>query len=148
MPEIFTKEWADALFEQARKNEVLLKKAPLGEWRIAFEVEGDGKSPYVPQDVTKHYFVRLLDNELVEYREVPEKISGKELQYRFIASASVFESVASGLLDPVEAGLSGVITIRGDMRILLQHTEIVDVIYGVYLENNPTEWTKGKPPYE
>jgi hypothetical protein len=147
MPEIFSRGWYDAITAQTNSSGELKKKAPPGEWRMAMEVVGDGKSPYVRLGDTKNVFIRLLDGVLVEYREFPEKIPGKELQYRFTGAASVFEGIAAGLIDPVEAGLTGVITIRGDMRVLMQHTELMDAIYTMYVTNNPTDWPKGKPPY-
>lgn len=147
MPEIFTKEWYERITDQANKTGALKKKAPPGEWCMAMEVVGDGKSPYVPEGITKNLFIRLKDGVLTEYREFPEKIPGKGLHYRFTGGASVYEGIAAGQLDPVTAGLSGAITIRGDMRLLMQHTELMDAIYSIYIENNPTEWPKGKPPY-
>ncbi|MFH0730528.1 MAG: hypothetical protein V2B19_29810 [Pseudomonadota bacterium] len=115
MAEIFSREWYEAISSQANSTGELKKKAPTGEWRMAMEVVGDGKSPYVPAGETKNVFIRLLDGILVEYGEFPEKIPGKQLQYRFTGAASVFEGIAAGLIDPVEAGLSGAIAIRGDM---------------------------------
>ncbi|MDX9787423.1 MAG: SCP2 sterol-binding domain-containing protein [Desulfobacterales bacterium] len=148
MPEIFTKDWYDAIMEQANSTGALKKTAPPGEWRMAMEVVGDGKSPYVPEGVTKNLFICLQDGALVDYKEFPEKIPGKNLQYRFTGPASVFEGIAAGVLDPVEAGLTGAISIRGDMRLLMQHTKLMDAIYSVYVQNNPTDWAKGKPPYQ
>lgn len=147
MPEIFSKEWYETISVQANSTGELKKKAPPGEWRMAMEVVGDGKSPYVPKGITKNIFIRVLDGVLVDYRELPETIPGKDLQYRFTGAASVFEGVAAGNIDPVQAGLTGAITIRGDMRLLMQHTELMDAIYTMYVANNPTDWTKGKPPY-
>jgi putative sterol carrier protein len=147
MAEIFTQEWYELITDQANKTGELKKKAPPGEWRMAMEVVGDGKSPYVSKGITKNLLILLKDGVLVEYREFPEKISGKNLNYRFTAEASIFEGIAAGKLDPVTAGLSGTITIRGDMRLLMQHTELMDAIYSIYVEDNPTEWPKGKPPY-
>lgn len=147
MPEIFTQEWYELITDQANKTGELKKKAPSGEWRMAMEVVGDGKSPYVPEGVTKNLLIRLQDGVLTEYKEFPQKISGKELHYRFTGNASVYEGIAAGNIDPVTAGLSGSITIRGDMRLLMQHTELMDAIYSIYVNDNPTEWPKGKPPY-
>ena len=147
MPEIFSPQWYEAISTQANSTGELKKKAPPGEWRMAMEVVGDGKSPFVPLGVTKNIFIRVLDGVLVDYREFPDQISGKDLQYRFTGAASVFEGIAAGIIDPVEAGLTGAIVIRGDMRLLMQHTELMDAIYAMYVSNNPTDWSKGKPPY-
>ena len=147
MAAIFTQEWYDMIIDQANKTGELKKKAPPGEWRMAMEVVGDGKSPYVPKGVVKNLLIQLKEGVLTEYREVPEKIPGKGLNYRFTGDASVIEGIAAGNIDPVTAGLSGSITIRGDMRLLMQHTELMDAIYSIYVADNPTEWPKGKPPY-
>jgi hypothetical protein len=47
----------------------------------------------------------------------------------------------------VEAGLKGTIKITGDMRILIKHAELVNVLHEVYTRDVETTWPKGKPPY-
>jgi hypothetical protein len=37
------------------------------------------------------------------------------------------------------------VKITGDMRILIRHAELVNVIYGVYSQELETTWPKGKP---
>jgi len=44
----------------------------------------------------------------------------------------VFEGVADGLIDLIDAGLKGSVKIIGEMRTLIRHAELVNVIYGVY----------------
>jgi hypothetical protein len=147
MPAIYSQEWYEAMFRLANSRDDISKKVPQGEWRVAVEIVGDGKSPYVPEGTTKHFFIRFLDGKVVEYRECDEPITRRDLHYRFSGPASAFEGVAAGVLDPVEVGLNGTITVRGDMRFLLQHAEMVNVIFDVYTNSDVTEWPKGKPPY-
>ena len=45
------------------------------------------------------------------------------------------------------AGLKGTIKIAGDMRILIKHAELVNVVQEVYTREVETTWPKGKPPY-
>jgi hypothetical protein len=55
--------------------------------------------------------------------------------------------VVAGDLDFVEMGLKGTIAIRGDMRLLLQNADMINVIFDIYFQSDITEWPKGKPPY-
>lgn len=148
MPDIYTEEWYQAMVELANSHDDLSSKVPQGEWRIAVEIEGDGKSPYVPLGEVKNYFIRLHDGKVMEYKESAEKISGKGLQYRIIGPASIFEGMAAGILDPVEKGLDGTLTIRGDMRLLMQNAELANVIFEIYTQSGVTDFPKGRPPYD
>lgn len=148
MPAIYSKEWYEEMFNLANSRDDISKKVPQGEWKIAVEVVGGGKSPYVPEGTTKNFFIRFLDGKVFEYRESPEKINGKGLNYRITGAASMFDGVAAGIEDPVEIGLNGSMTIRGDMRLLMQHADMVNVIFEVYTKSDVTEWPHGKPPYE
>ncbi|MBI4768140.1 MAG: hypothetical protein HY787_26680 [Deltaproteobacteria bacterium] len=148
MPDIYTDKWYEALLELAGTRDDLSAKVPQGQWLVAMELEGDGISPYISPGETKHLFARIMNGKLVEFRESPERVTGRQLQFRFMGPAHVFEEVAAGLLDPVEAGLSGSIVIRGDMRLFLQHAELMKVIFDVYARNNVTDWPKGKPPFK
>jgi len=148
MPEIYTEKWYQAMMDLANSRDDLSAKVPHGEWRIAVEIKGDGKSPYVLTDETKHFFIRLVDGKVTEYKEAAEKIPGKELQYRILGPASIFEGIAAGIYDPIEKGLDGTLTIRGDMRLILQHADLMNVIFDVYTQSGVTEFPKGAPPYE
>ena len=148
MPEIYTEKWYQAMMDLANSRDDLSAKVPHGEWRIAVEIKGDGKSPYVLTDETKHFFIRLVDGKVTEYKEAAEKIPGKELQYRILGPASIFEGIAAGIYDPIEKGLDGTLTIRGDMRLILQHADLMNVIFDVYTKSGVTEFPKGAPPYE
>ncbi len=147
MPDIYTEEWYAAMFELANSRDDLSNTVPQGEFKIAIEVEGDGISPYVPKDETRHFFIHFRDGKCVGYKRHDEAIPGKGLSYRVSGKASTFESVASAQMDLVEAGLGGALAIRGDMRLLMQNAEIANVIFEVYTASDLTEWPKGKPPY-
>ena len=148
MPGIYSDEWYQAMVELADSRDDLSAKVPQGEWRIVVEIEGDGKSPYIPAGQTKNFFIRLLDGKIQEYNESLEKIPGKGLHYRITGPASVFDGMAAGILDPVEKGLDGTLTIRGDMRLLMQHAELANVIFEIYTQSGVTDFPKGRPPYE
>jgi len=147
MPGIWSEEWYKAMLELANSRDDLSTKVPQGEWRVAVEVEGDGKSPYVPAGEVKHFFIHIKDGKIKEYKEFPEKIPGKGLHYRITGPAEIFEGMAAGKLDPVEKGLDGSLTIKGDMRLLLQNAELGNVIFEIYTNSGVTEWPKGEPPY-
>lgn len=147
MPDIYTDEWYEVMFQLANSRDDLSDAVPRGEFKVAIEVEGDGVSPYVPEGETRHYFIQFSDGKCVEYKVYGDKIPGKGLSYRVSGKASVFESIAAEQLDLIEAGLGGALTVRGDMRLLMQNAEIANVIFEVYTTSDLTEWPKGKPPY-
>jgi hypothetical protein len=148
MPNIYADEWYEAMFKLANSRDDLAKTVPQGEFCIAIEVEGDGMSPYVPEGETQHYFIRFVDGKCIEYKVCEEKIPGKGLSYRVIGPAHIFEGIAAETMDLIEAGLGGALTVRGDMRLLMQNAEIANVIFEVYTSSGLTEWPKGKPPYK
>jgi hypothetical protein len=71
----------------------------------------------------------------------------KEFDFIFDLPATTFEGVAAGVVDPVDTGLKGTIKITGDMRILIKHADLVNVLYDVYSREVETAWPLGKPPY-
>jgi putative sterol carrier protein len=148
MPAIYSEQWYQAMVELANSQDDISRKVPQGEWNVVVEVVGDGQSPYVPKGVVKNFLIRFVDGKVAEYKESSEKIQEKGLNYRIRGPASVFEGIAAGILDPIEVGLNGTITIRGDMRFLMQHADLVNVIFGIYTRSGVTEWDKGKPPYQ
>ena len=148
MPNIYTAEWYAAILELANTRQDVTAKAPRGEWRLAVEVVGDGLSPYVPEGETRHWFIRLENGRMVEFREADGPIPGKGLSYRITGPAHVFEGIAGGVVDPVEVGLNGVLTVRGDMRLLMQYADLTSVIFEVYTQNNVTQWPGARPPYK
>ena len=147
MPEIYTDEWYQAMVELCNSRDDLSAKVPDGEYKFAIEIVGDGKSPYVPEGTTKHFFLILNDGKVTECKESTEKISGKGLKYRITGSAEDFELIATGEKDPVDAGLSGQLNVRGDMRFLMQNAEMATVIFEIYAQSGMTDWPLGHPPY-
>ena len=148
MPDIFTKEWYDAMLELANSRDDLSEKVPQGEWKVAIEIEGDDISPYTPTGEHKYFFVHMLHGKIWELCPTTEKIKVKGLNYRITGPASVFESMAAGLMDPIEKGLDGTLTIKGDMRMLMQNADLANIIFEVYNSSELTIWPKGMPPYD
>jgi hypothetical protein len=89
--------------------------------------------------------VVFADGKCLEYRQVDIAPPRKDFDYIFELPASVFEGVAAGLIDLIDAGLKGKVKITGDMRILIRHAELVNVLYDVYSREVETIWPKGKP---
>jgi len=147
MPDIYTEAWQEAMFQLANSRDDLSKVVPQGEFKIAIEVMGDGTSPYIPEGETRHFFVHFLDGKCVGYKNHDDRISGKGLSYRITGDASVFEGIAAEQIDLIEAGLGGGLTVRGDMRLLMQNAEIANTIFDVYTTSGLTDWPKGRPPY-
>ena len=132
MPAIYTKEWYDELKDLLNRNEEVEKNAPRGKYKALAEVRGDGQSPYLGDGQEMFFVVNLDDGKCTEYAELSERPPRKEFDFIFEVPATVFEGVAAGLVDPVEAGLKGTIKIAGDMRILIKHAELVNVLNEVY----------------
>jgi putative sterol carrier protein len=147
MPDVYTKAWYDALQELINRNPEVEKNAPRGLYKMLAEVKGDGPSPYVASGDRLFFVIHLDDGKCTEYLELTEAPPRKEFDFIFDVPASVFEGVAAGIVDPIESGLKGTIKITGDMRILIRHAELVNVLHEVYAREVETGWPKGKPPY-
>ena len=147
MSVIFTQQWYDDIVKLANSRDDLSAKVPQGMYKIAVDLEGDGKSPYIPSGSSKHFAIIFKDGKVAECKETPEALPGKDLTVRILGPASIFEGIAAGLLDPVETGLSGQLTIRGNMRFLMQNADMANVIFEIYTTSGMTEWPQGKPPY-
>ena len=147
MPVIYTDEWYEAMVRLTNSRDDLSSKMPKGEYKFAVELEGDGKSPYVPEGDAKYFFITFTDGKMTECKESPERIPGKGLNYRITGDATVFEGIAAGISDPIEVALGGALKIRGDMRFIMQNAEMANVLFDVYKQRDFTEWPHGKPPY-
>ena len=147
MPAIYTKDWYEELKDLLNRNEEVEKNAPRGKYKALAELRGDAASPYLPDGEKLFFIVHLDDGKCTDYFEVAEPPPRKEFDFIFEVAATVFEGVAAGLVDPVEAGLKGTIKITGDMRILIKHAELVNVVNEIYAKEVETTWPKGKPPY-
>ena len=147
MAEIYSQAWYETLRDLMNGNADISARAPQGQWRVCLEIMGDDTSPYIGAGEAKYFFVLFDGGRCEEYRELPEPLDGRELDFRITGPAGVFEEVAAGERDFIEAGLRGAIKIRGDMRIFMQNAELVRVIADLYSQQVATEWPKGKPPY-
>ena len=147
MPAIYTKDWYEELKDLLNRNEEVAKNAPRGKYKALAELRGDAQSPYLADGEKLFFVVHLDDGRCTDYFEVAEPPPRRECDFIFEVPAAVFEGVAAGLVDPVEAGLKGTIKITGDMRILIKHAELVNVVNEIYAKEVETTWPKGKPPY-
>jgi SCP-2 sterol transfer family protein len=143
--------YSDAWYQELRRmidgSAEFARRAPPGRITMAIEVVGDGHSPYVPAEQATHYRLILDAGKVTALEPLAERPPGDGLDFRFTAPASVWESVAAGLLDPITAGLRGRIRIRGDMRFLMQNADAVKVLVDLYAAQEQTDWPLGRPPY-
>ena len=145
MPAIYTTEWYEALKKLLNENPEVDKNAPRGTFHVLAKIVGDARSPYIPTGELRNFVVLLVDGKCLEYRQVDAPPPRKDFEFIFELPASVFEEVAAGQIDLIDAGLKGKIKITGDMRILIKHAELVNVLYDVYAREVETIWPKGKP---
>ena len=147
MADIYTGDWYDEIQDLINRNPEIEKNAPRGLYKMLAEVRGDGASPYVKEGDHRFFVVHLDDGKCTKYYELSEAPPRKEFDFIFEVTASAFEGVAAGLVDPIEAGLKGTIKITGDMRVLIRHADLVNVLHAVYAREVETSWPKGQPPY-
>jgi len=148
MAVIYTDPWYAELRSMIDGSAEFARRAPRGRVVMAIEVLGDAASPYVPADRTIYFLLVLEDGRVRSLEPLADRPVGDDLQFRFTAPASVWESVAAGLLDPITAGMRGRIRIRGDMRFLMQNADAVKVLVDLYAAQGNTEWPLGQPPYD
>lgn len=147
MPDIYTSAWYDSLKEVLNRSDEVVKKVPAGHWRVLAEIRGDGESPYMELGDTKRFVLDFDDGRCTEYRELTEPPAKRDFDFTMDLPATLFEGIVANEVDPVKSGLKGEIRIVGDMRILIQHAELVNVLHDVYVRDVETAWPKGKPPY-
>jgi putative sterol carrier protein len=114
---------------------------------VLAEIRGDGFSPYLSEAEQKRFAIVLNDGKCDSYEELSEAPPRKDFEFILQLPASLFERIVANLADPVEAGLKGAVKITGDMRVLIQNAELVNVLSEIYQREVETEWPKGKPPY-
>lgn len=148
MADIYTREWYDSLRDILNGTEEVTKSAPPGRWLVLAEVAGDGRSPYIGQGEVKRFTITFQDGRCVEYQEREDQVARKDFDFILELPASLFEQVVANQVDPVEAGLKGAIKIKGDMRVLIQHASLVNVLSAIYAQEVTTSWPKGTPPYQ
>ncbi len=147
MPDIYTAEWYETLKETLNRSDDITRKAPRGHLKVLGQVNGDGTSPYLKDGESRWFAVDLVDGRCTSYVEMSAAPARRDFDFTLELSASLFESVVANLADPVQAGLKGDIKIVGDMRILIQNAELVNVLADIYGREIDTSWPKGKPPY-
>ena len=145
MPEIYTNPWYEALKKLLNENPEVDKNAPRGTFHVLAKINGDARSLYLPVGDDRNFVVVFADGKCLEYRQVETAPPRKDFDYIFEIPGSVFEGVAAGLIDLIDAGLKGTIKITGDMRLLIKHAELINVLYDVYSREVETTWPKGKP---
>ena len=145
MPEIYSTQWYEALKDLLNRNPEVEKNSPRGRFHVLAIVNGDVRSAYLTSGQMRAFVVEFVDGKCLEYVEQRSCPPRKGFNFIFEMSASVFEGIAAGLIDLVDAGLKGTIKITGDMRILIRHAELVNVIYDVYSREVETLWPHGKP---
>ena len=147
MPDIYTHQWYDSLKEILNRSDEVTKSAPRGVWHVLAEIRGDSASPYISAENTKRFAIVLNDGKCDSYQELSEAPPRKDFEFILELPATLFEHVVANLADPVEAGLKGAIKITGDMRVLIQNAELVNVLSEIYQRDVETAWPKGPPPY-
>ena len=147
MPVIYTREWYDSLEQILNRSDEVTKNAPRGVWHVLAELKSDGASPYFSADEMKRFAIVLNDGKCDSYEELTQAPPRKDFEFILEIPASLFERIVANQADPVEAGLKGAIKIKGDMRVLIQNAELVNVLSAIYQRDVQTEWPKGKPPY-
>lgn len=148
MATIYTREWYDGLKDILNRSDNVTKNAPPGLWKVLGEVKGDDKSPYLKTGEVKRFSVYFQDGKCTEYTELDEAPPRKDFDFILELPAVLFESVVANQVDPVQAGLKGDIKITGDIRMLIQNAELVNVLRDIYVQEADTEWPKGQPPYK
>jgi hypothetical protein len=147
MADIYTPAWYDSLKDILNRSHEVTKSAPRGVWRILAEIRGDGSSPYLSAGETKRFAIVLNDGRCDSYLELSDQPPRKDFEFILELPASLFERIVANLADPVESGLKGAVKIVGDMRVLIQNAELVNVLSEIYQRDVQTEWPKGAPPY-
>jgi len=147
MPAIYTSQWYDSLKEILNRSDQVTKNAPRGVWHVLAEIKGDGASPYLAADDVRRFAIVLNDGKCDSYQELAQAPPRKDFEFILELPASLFERVVANQADPVEAGLKGAVKITGDMRVLIQNAELVNILSEIYQREVQTEWPKGMPPY-
>ncbi|OGO51941.1 MAG: hypothetical protein A2148_04650 [Chloroflexi bacterium RBG_16_68_14] len=147
MPAIYTRPWYDNMKEILNRSDEVTKNAPRGVWHVLAEIRGDGVSPYMAADEVKRFAIVLNDGKCDSYEELTEAPPRKDFEFILELPAALFEQIVANQTDPVESGLKGAIKIIGDMRVMIQNAELVNVLSDIYQREVETEWPKGMPPY-
>ncbi len=147
MADIYSPAWYEEVRDAMNAHVATMKDLPAGVLHIKVEIYGDGVSPYIDEGSERHFLVRIEDGHCAWYREVDGDDPAVKLDYRFRGPALVFDEIAAGLQDPIDAALHGSVKVRGDMRFLMRQAEHVNVLLDAYANGVHTTWPRGRPPY-
>ena len=147
MADIYTTAWYESLKDVLNSTDEVAKSAPRGIWHVLAEIHGDEVSPYLAAGEIRRFSIVLNDGKCDSYEELTEAPPRKDFEFILELPATLFERVVANLNDPVEAGLKGAIKITGDMRVLIQNAELVNVVSDIYQREIETDWPNGRPPY-
>jgi putative sterol carrier protein len=145
---IYTKEWYDSLREILNRSDNVTQNAPPGSFKVLGEVRGDDTSPYLKMGDVKRFAVYFQDGKCTEYAELDHAPPRQDFDFILELPATLFEGVIANQVDPVQAGLTGDIKITGDIRMLIQNAELVNVLRDIYAQEVDTDWPQGQPPYK
>jgi putative sterol carrier protein len=147
MPDVYSPAWYEAVQEAINTRVTTLANVPTDAFNVAVEIVGDGESPYVAEGKVRHFLIRIEGGQCAWYREVEEDDPSVVLDYRFTGPGALFDEIAAGLADPIDAALSGTIKVKGDMRFLMRQAELVQVLLEAYSKGVDTTWPADAPPY-
>jgi len=145
MPAIYSEQWYDALKELINRSKDVEKNAPRGKYNVLAEIRGDSRSLYLPPDDDRFFVILFEEGKCRSYQQGSAQPPRKGFNFIFELPGSVFEGIAAGHIDLIDAGLKGAIKVTGDMRILIRHAELVNALYRIYAKEVETVWPKGKP---
>jgi len=148
MADIYSPAWYEEVRDAMNERVATMKDLPAGGLNIKIEIHGDGVSPYIADGSERHFLVRIEDGHCAWYREVGGDDAAVKLDYRFRGPAAVFDEIAAGLQDPIDAALHGTVKVRGDMRFLMRQAAHVNVLLDAYANGVHTTWPYGSPPYQ
>ena len=108
MAYIYTDEWFGYVRDAINAKVATLRHLPPDTLLIAVDIVGDGVSPYVTEGAERHFLVQIDGGRCGWYRE-GEAGESDQLNYRFRGPAAVFDEIAAGLVDPIDAALKGAV---------------------------------------
>src|ERR1035441_3134393 len=112
MPAIYTTEWYEAIKKLLNDNPEVDKNSPRGTFHVLAKIVGDARSVYLPVAQLRNFVVLFTDGKCLEYRQADAPPPRKDFEFIFELPASVFEEVAAGPIDLIDAGLKGRIQIN------------------------------------
>jgi putative sterol carrier protein len=121
-----TEEWFEAWREAVNNNEEYAQKA--SDWGVDFNgdyVFGIESDDRLPED--KYFYIGLEGGKCTGVEEI-EDPSQVDVGFVYRGNYSDFVKLNEGDLDPIEAMMSGIFSIDGDMQKILQYSDSANVI--------------------